>query len=123
MERTFLAKNSLKCWVIFLGRFLRMRVSDYHFDLPDSLIATYPTPDRTSSRLLKLDGPTGELTHLQFSNVLDLVQPGDLMVFNNTRVIPARVFGEKESGGKIEILIERIINETEAWYQAFSRSR
>lgn len=91
-----------------------MLVSDYHFDLPDSLIANYPTPDRTASRLLYLDGPSGELVHRQFPDVLDLVQPGDLMVFNNTRVIPARVFGQKESGGKVEILVERVVGTNEA---------
>jgi S-adenosylmethionine:tRNA ribosyltransferase-isomerase len=91
-----------------------MLVSDYHFDLPDSLIANYPTPDRTASRLLHLDGPSGEVDHRQFPDVLDLVQPGDLMVFNNTRVIPARVFGQKESGGKIEVLVERVIGTNEA---------
>ena len=91
-----------------------MLVSDYHFDLPDSLIANYPTEDRTASRLLHLDGPSGELVHRQFPDILDLVEAGDLMVFNNTRVIPARVFGQKESGGKLEILIERVINATEA---------
>ncbi|MEO9654845.1 tRNA preQ1(34) S-adenosylmethionine ribosyltransferase-isomerase QueA [Marinomonas sp.] len=91
-----------------------MRVSDYHFDLPDSLIAHYPMPDRTSSRLLHLDGPSGALKHGQFPDVLDLVQAGDLMVFNNTRVIPARVFGVKESGGKVEVLVERVIGSHEA---------
>ena len=91
-----------------------MRVSDYHFDLPDSLIAHYPMPDRTASRLLHLDGPSGALEHGQFPDVLDLVQAGDLMVFNNTRVIPARVFGVKESGGKVEVLVERVIGSHEA---------
>ncbi|GAB3482734.1 tRNA preQ1(34) S-adenosylmethionine ribosyltransferase-isomerase QueA [Marinomonas epiphytica] len=91
-----------------------MRVSDYHFDLPDSLIAHYPTPDRTASRLLQLDGPTGALTHGHFPDLLALVKPGDLMVFNNTRVIPARVFGRKESGGKVEVLVERVMGSHEA---------
>ncbi|MCC4799890.1 tRNA preQ1(34) S-adenosylmethionine ribosyltransferase-isomerase QueA [Enterovibrio norvegicus] len=88
-----------------------MQVSDFHFDLPDSLIARYPQPDRTSSRLLQLDGNSGELSHKQFTDVLDLVEPGDLMVFNNTRVIPARVYGRKASGGKIEMLVERMLDE------------
>ncbi|MBJ7537528.1 tRNA preQ1(34) S-adenosylmethionine ribosyltransferase-isomerase QueA [Marinomonas transparens] len=91
-----------------------MLVSDYHFNLPDSLIANYPTPDRTASRLLHLDGPSGDVVHRQFPDVLDLVQPGDLMVFNNTRVIPARVFGLKESGGKVEVLVERVLGSNEA---------
>jgi len=86
-----------------------MRVSDYRFDLPDSLIARYPTEVRTSSRLLQLSGETGELNHRSFEQILDLVTPGDLMVFNNTRVIAARVFGQKASGGKLEILVERLL--------------
>ncbi|TDO99729.1 tRNA preQ1(34) S-adenosylmethionine ribosyltransferase-isomerase QueA [Marinomonas balearica] len=90
-----------------------MKVSDYQFDLPDELIARYPMPERTSSRLLKLNGQSGELEHGQFADILSLVEPGDLMVFNNTRVIPARIFGQKESGGKIEVLVERLVSPTE----------
>ncbi|MGR5127098.1 tRNA preQ1(34) S-adenosylmethionine ribosyltransferase-isomerase QueA [Photobacterium swingsii] len=88
-----------------------MQVSDFHFDLPDELIARYPQPERTASRLLQLTGNTGELQHKGFKDMLDLVEPGDLLVFNNTRVIPARVFGRKESGGKIEVLVERMLDE------------
>ncbi|RDL43006.1 tRNA preQ1(34) S-adenosylmethionine ribosyltransferase-isomerase QueA [Marinomonas piezotolerans] len=90
-----------------------MRVSDYRFELPEELIARYPMPDRTSSRLLKLDGPTGEIDHQTFSDILEHVEPGDLMVFNNTRVIPARLFGQKASGGKLELLVERLLSEHE----------
>ena len=89
-----------------------MRVSDFHFDLPESLIATYPMPERTASRLLALNGPTGELSHLAFRDLLNLVNPGDLMVFNNTRVIQARMYGQKESGGKLEVLVERLLDES-----------
>ncbi|ATF09923.1 tRNA preQ1(34) S-adenosylmethionine ribosyltransferase-isomerase QueA [Candidatus Enterovibrio altilux] len=88
-----------------------MQVSDFHFDLPDSLIALYPQPERTTSRLLQLNGNTGELSHKRFTDILDLVETGDLMVFNNTRVIPARMFGHKASGGKIEVLVERILDD------------
>ncbi|MGF1691289.1 tRNA preQ1(34) S-adenosylmethionine ribosyltransferase-isomerase QueA [Photobacterium kagoshimensis] len=88
-----------------------MQVSDFHFDLPDELIARYPQPERTASRLLQLTGNTGELQHKGFKDMLDLVEPGDLLVFNNTRVIPARVFGRKESGGKIEVLVERMLDD------------
>lgn len=88
-----------------------MQVSDFNFELPDALIARYPQPNRTASRLLHLNGNSGELVHRQFNDLLSLVEPGDLMVFNNTRVIPARVFGRKASGGKIEILVERILDE------------
>lgn len=88
-----------------------MQVSDFDFELPDELIARYPQPQRTASRLLQLNGESGALTDGQFTDVLDLVQEGDLVVLNNTRVIPARVFGRKASGGKIEVLVERVIDE------------
>ena len=87
-----------------------MRRQDFFYPLPDSLIARAPTAERRGSRLLCLDGKTGELAHRQFPELLDLVNPGDLMVFNDTRVIPARVFGQKESGGQIEILVERVLD-------------
>lgn len=88
-----------------------MQVSDFHFDLPNELIARYPMAERTASRLLQLDGQTGALRHGQFVDVLDQLNPGDLLVFNNTRVIPARMFGQKASGGKLEVLVERILDE------------
>ncbi len=88
-----------------------MLVSDFQFDLPDELIARYPMPERSASRLLMLDGNTGETRQGQFRDILDLLQPGDLLVFNNTRVIPARMFGQKASGGKLEILVERILDD------------
>ncbi|GGD05590.1 tRNA preQ1(34) S-adenosylmethionine ribosyltransferase-isomerase QueA [Halopseudomonas salina] len=87
-----------------------MRLSDFHFDLPDSLIAHHPLTERRSSRLLCLDGPSGKVTHRHFVDLLEYLQPGDLMVFNNTRVIPARLFGRKETGGQLEILVERVLD-------------
>jgi S-adenosylmethionine:tRNA ribosyltransferase-isomerase len=87
-----------------------MRVADFSFDLPDSLIARHPLAERHGSRLLVLDGPSGALAHRQFTDLLEYLRPGDLMVFNNTRVIPARVFGQKASGGKLEILVERVLD-------------
>ncbi|MBD9679728.1 tRNA preQ1(34) S-adenosylmethionine ribosyltransferase-isomerase QueA [Pseudomonas sp. PDM18] len=87
-----------------------MRVADFHFDLPEALIARHPLPERRSSRLLVLDGPSGELSHRHFADILGFLKPGDLMVFNNTRVIPARLFGQKASGGKLEILVERVLD-------------
>jgi len=88
-----------------------MRVDDFSFDLPEELIARYPTPDRTASRLLTLNGNTGELTDGTFLKLVEQIQPGDLLVFNNTRVIPARMFGQKSTGGKVEVLVERLIDE------------
>lgn len=91
-----------------------MKLSDFSFTLPEHLIAKYPTPDRTASRLLHLNGTTGDVHHKQFQQMLDLVEPGDLLVFNNTRVIPARLLGQKASGGKVEVLIERIVDDNNA---------
>lgn len=88
-----------------------MRVADFSFSLPETLIARYPQPERTSSRLLSLDGNSGALTHGTFADVVDKIQPGDLVVFNNTRVIPARMFGRKVSGGKLEVLVERVLDD------------
>ncbi len=88
-----------------------MQVSDFSFELPDAQIARHPLAERRASRLLMLDGETGRLAHHRFAELLDYVRPGDLMVFNNTRVIPARLFGQKDTGGKVEILIERVLDE------------
>jgi S-adenosylmethionine:tRNA ribosyltransferase-isomerase len=84
-----------------------MRLDHFRFDLPDELIARQPTADRRGSRLLAMDA-TGEIEHRGFADILDHIQAGDLLVFNNTKVIPARLFGKKETGGNVELLIERI---------------
>lgn len=88
-----------------------MRVADFSFELPESLIAHYPQAQRSGCRLLSLEGSSGQLTHGIFTDVLEKINPGDLLVFNNTRVIPARVFGRKASGGKIEMLVERMLDD------------
>ena len=88
-----------------------MKRSDFHFDLPNELIARYPTQERTASRLLVLDGQSGEVQHRRFTDLLELLQPGDLLVFNDTRVLPARLWGKKETGGRIEILVERLLDD------------
>ncbi|MDH2923853.1 S-adenosylmethionine:tRNA ribosyltransferase-isomerase [Nicoletella semolina] len=87
-----------------------MQVSDFHFDLPDDLIARYPTEERTASRLLYLNGETGNYQDQQFTDLLSHLNTGDLLIFNNTRVIPARLYGRKLSGGKLEVLIERVLD-------------
>jgi S-adenosylmethionine:tRNA ribosyltransferase-isomerase len=87
-----------------------MQRRDFHFDLPPELIAQHPLPQRSASRLLCLSA-TGELADRQFGAVVDLLRPGDLLVMNNTRVIPARLFGHKDSGGKVEVLVERVLDE------------
>lgn len=88
-----------------------MRRSDFHFDLPDELIAQYPAAERTASRLLCLDGNSGALADRRFRDLPQLLRAGDLLVFNDTRVIPARLFGHKETGGKVEVLVERVLDE------------
>ena len=87
-----------------------MQVSDFTFQLPDSQIARHPLAERRASRLLVLDGPTGRLEHRGFADLLGYLRPGDLMVFNNTRVIPARLFGQKDTGGRVEVLVERVLD-------------
>ena len=87
-----------------------MQLSDFYYSLPDELIARYPTEQRTGSRLLMLDGESGVVEHRQFTDLLDYLCPGDLLVFNDTRVLPARLWGNKATGGKIEILVERVID-------------
>ena len=86
-----------------------MQRSDFHFDLPDELIAQYPLERRGDSRLLCLERNSGELDDRLFADLPDLLSPGDLLVFNDTKVIPARLYGRKETGGRVELLIERIL--------------
>tara|TARA_R110001599_G_scaffold80952_2_gene218638 strand:+ start:1830 stop:2867 length:1038 start_codon:yes stop_codon:yes gene_type:complete len=91
-----------------------MNVSDFDFDLPDELIAHYPMPERIQSRLLVVNPITdgdAEIRHKSFADVESLVQPGDVLVFNDTKVVPARLFAQKQTGGKLEILFERALDE------------
>jgi S-adenosylmethionine:tRNA ribosyltransferase-isomerase len=85
-----------------------MRRSDFYYELPEELIATEPCSIRSASRMLCLDPATGSLNDSRFSEFPSLLAPGDLLVFNNTRVIPARLFGRKHTGGRVEVLIERL---------------
>jgi len=86
-----------------------MQTADFDYHLPEKLIAQYPLPERTASRLLHLNKKG--CVDRTFSDLLDLIQPDDLLVFNNTQVIPARLHGFKSSGGKLEVLIERVLDE------------
>ena len=85
-----------------------MRKSDFHFELPESLIAQWPAEERSASRLLVL-GRDGAIDHRRFWELPQLLRPGDLLVFNDTRVMRARLFGRKATGGRVEILIERLL--------------
>lgn len=85
-----------------------MRRQDFHFELPEELIAQAPLPERSGSRLLALNGADGAVQHHRFAALPSLLEAGDLLVFNDTRVIPARLHGRKDSGGRVEVLVERI---------------
>jgi S-adenosylmethionine:tRNA ribosyltransferase-isomerase len=85
-----------------------MNIHDFHFDLPDELIAHYPPAHRTDSRLLCMERVSGELSHQKFVDFPGLLSAGDLLVFNNSKVIPARLAAQKETGGKVEVLLERV---------------
>ncbi|TSA48828.1 MAG: tRNA preQ1(34) S-adenosylmethionine ribosyltransferase-isomerase QueA [Nitrosomonadales bacterium] len=91
-----------------------MHTSDFDFELPEELVAQLPARHRSASRLLWLDGASGAMRDALFVNLPSFLAAGDLLVFNDTRVIKARLSGRKESGGKVEVLIERILGEQQA---------
>jgi S-adenosylmethionine:tRNA ribosyltransferase-isomerase len=91
-----------------------MQVSDFYFELPESLIADRPLSERTASRLLCLDGSTGVVADRSFSDLERLLREGDLLVLNDTRVIPARLHGRKGTGGRVEVLVERLLDDRRA---------
>lgn len=88
-----------------------MNRQDFYFDLPQELIAQYPLANRSDSRLLVYDRKLGEYGHHQFRDIADFLKAGDLLVMNNSKVIPARLYGHKTTGGKVELLVERITGE------------
>jgi S-adenosylmethionine:tRNA ribosyltransferase-isomerase len=91
-----------------------MHIDEFDFELPLDLIAHYPAPERSASRLLHLDAASGGLCDWRFADLPRFVQPGDVLVFNDTRVIKARLFGTKASGGKVELLVERLLEDRRA---------
>ncbi|MGH9577653.1 MAG: tRNA preQ1(34) S-adenosylmethionine ribosyltransferase-isomerase QueA [Terriglobales bacterium] len=91
-----------------------MKTAEFDYALPEELIAQRPSAERSASRLLHLDGASGAIESLRFADFPDLVGPSDLVVLNDTRVIKARLFGRKASGGRIEVFVERIVAEREA---------
>jgi S-adenosylmethionine:tRNA ribosyltransferase-isomerase len=88
-----------------------MRTTDFDFYLPDELIAQFPAKERSASRLLRLNGHSGELQDTQFAHLCEFIESGDLLIFNNTQVIKARLAGQKSTGGAIEALVERVIDD------------
>lgn len=100
-----------------------MKVSDFRFELPEQLIAQYPLPDRSASRLLCLERVSGRWHDRRFVDLVDLLRTGDLLVFNNTRVLPARLAARKHSGGRVEIMLERMLGQGEAIVQLRANRR
>jgi S-adenosylmethionine:tRNA ribosyltransferase-isomerase len=94
-----------------------MRRSEFHFELPKELIAQAPLPERGASRLLVLDGATGRASDRLFAELPSLLRSGDLLVFNDTRVLPARIEGRKASGGRVQLLLERVMDARRARFQ------
>ena len=88
-----------------------MRTTDFDFNLPEELIAQFPAAERSASRLLRLDGKSGQLSDDWFRDLPEFLRPDDLLILNDTRVIKARLNGEKSSGGKVEVMVERIIDD------------
>ena len=88
-----------------------MKKNDFSYDLPTALVAQHPLENRDASRLLVLDKNTGNHADHTFTDIVDYLNPGDLLVFNNTKVIPARLLGHKASGGKVEVFIERVLDD------------
>jgi S-adenosylmethionine:tRNA ribosyltransferase-isomerase len=91
-----------------------MQLSEFDYELPEELIAQAPLPARRSSRLMHLDGASGAISDHRFEDLAKFCRGGDLMVFNDTRVIKARLFGVKESGGKVEIMVDRVLDASTA---------
>jgi S-adenosylmethionine:tRNA ribosyltransferase-isomerase len=89
-----------------------MQLSDFDYQLPAQLIAQAPLAERSASRLLLVDPQAGRYMDKRFTDLVDLIEDGDLLVFNDTRVIPARLFGQKQSGGKVEVMVERVLDDT-----------
>ena len=94
-----------------------MKKRDFHFDLPQQLIAQQPLERRSDSRLLQLPRGGGVVADRMFRELPGLLEAGDLLVFNDTRVIPARLFGKKETGGRVEVMLERMLNDRECLAQ------
>jgi len=94
-----------------------VRLDDFDYTLPQDLIAQFPPAERGASRLLHLDGRTGTLTDRHFRDIVELVEPGDVVVANDTRVIKARLAGRKASGGRVEVMVERILGGGEVFAQ------
>lgn len=92
-----------------------MNKHDFNFELPQELIAQYPLPNRSDSRLLTYQRETGVCGHHQFKAIINFLEPGDLLVMNDSKVIPARLYGHKASGGKVELLVERLLSDDCFW--------
>ena len=101
---------------------MHMHLKHFDYLLPEELIARFPLDNRSASSMMVLN-ESGEISHRKFLDLINYLKEGDLLVFNNTRVIPARLFGKKDSGGMVEILIERTVDENLAWAMVRSNKK
>lgn len=101
-------------YYVTLRRMTDLTINDFDYFLPEALIAQHPLAERTASRLMAIDREHEQITHHVFPAIANYIKPDDLIIINNTKVIPARLFGAKDSGGKLECLIERVISADEA---------
>jgi len=92
-----------------------LKKSDFYFDLPEALIAQFPLAQRADSRMLVYQRANQTHAHRSFRDLPEFLHPGDLLVFNDSRVIPARLFGHKASGGRVEVFVERVVSEHQFW--------
>ena len=100
-----------------------MNLDDFHYELPQELIATVPLSKRNSSRLLQLNKKTKSIIHGHFKDLVSLLNNGDMLVLNNTKVLPARLYTKKNTGGNVTLLIEEIINDNSALVMAKANSK
>ena len=104
---------------------MRTKLSQFKFDLPENLVAQYPSEERDQSRLMVVDRKTGKIEHKTFRDILDYFDDGDVMIFNNTKVLSARMYGKKEkTGAKIEVFLLRELNsDAKLWDVLVDRGR
>lgn len=98
---------------------MSLKKEDYYFELPDALIAQTPVAQRDTSRLLYLNKTSGQVSHLQFSNLLNHLKLGDCLVLNNSKVLPARIFGKRETGATVEFLLLKCVGESQEAFQTW----
>src|SRR6056297_1843119 len=105
----------IKVSYLIYGGLLMYKITDYDYHLPDEMIAQTPVEPRDECKLMVIDKETGDIEHKIFKDIIDYLNPGDILVVNNTKVIPARIYGQKTTGAKVEILLMEKTEEDDSW--------